>query len=196
MDTALSVIDKLVISLYPEISDEGHKLFTSLLVKKELQKGERLFDEGDICRELVFVASGMLRQFYFKNGHDITEHFSYEGSVLICIESFFKQEPTRLLAEALEPSEVYLLPYSKLRPQLASSWDIDSLYRRILEDSLITSQQKADSMRYESASDRYNKLLETQPEVVQRAPLSYIASYLLMTPETLSRVRAQLTNKS
>lgn len=196
MDTSLSVIDKLIVGLYPDISDEGRDLFTSMLVKRDLQKGERLFDEGDICRELVFVASGMLRQFYFKNGHDVTEHFSYEGSVLICIESFFKQEPTRLLAEALEPSTVYLLPYSSLRPQLASSWDIDTLYRRILEDSLITSQQKADSMRYESASERYNKLMLTQSEVIQRAPLSYIASYLLMTPETLSRVRAQLTNKS
>src|SRR5574344_1659506 len=178
MDTSLSVIDKLIVGLYPDISDEGRDLFTSMLVKRDLQKGERLFDEGDICRELVFVASGMLRQFYFKNGHDVTEHFSYEGSVLICIESFFKQEPTRLLAEALEPSTVYLLPYSSLRPRLASSWDIDSLYRRILEDSLITSQQKADSMRYESASDRYNKLMQTQSEVIQRAPLSYIASYL------------------
>lgn len=196
MDTSLSVIDKLIVGLYPDISDEGRDLFTSMLVKRDLQKGERLFDEGDICRELVFVASGMLRQFYFKNGHDVTEHFSYEGSVLICIESFFKQEPTQLLAEALEPSTVYLLPYSSLRPQLASSWDIDTLYRRILEDSLITSQQKADSMRYESASERYNKLMQTQSEVIQRAPLSYIASYLLMTPETLSRVRAQLTNKS
>lgn len=196
MDTSLSVIDKLITGLYPDISDEGRELFASMLMKRELQKGERLFDEGVICKELVFVTSGMLRQFYFKNGHDVTEHFSYEGSVLICIESFFKQEPTRLMAEALEPSVVYLLPYSTLRPQLASSWDIDTLYRRILEDSLITSQQKADSMRYESASERYNKLMQTQPEVIQRAPLSYIASYLLMTPETLSRVRAQLTNKS
>ena len=134
----------------------------------------------------------MLRQFYFKNKHDVTEHFSYEGSILICIESLFKEEPTRLLAEALEPTEVYLLPSSSFRPYLASSWDVDTLYRRILEDSLITSQQKADSMRYESASDRYLKLLQTQPEVILRAPLSYIASYLLMTSETLSRVRSQL----
>jgi len=195
MGTSLSMIEGIINNLYPTISDEGRKLFFSLLVKRKLQKGERLFDDGDVCRDLVFVEKGMLRQFYFKNGHDVTEHFSYEGSILISIESFFKQQPTHLLAEALESSEVYLLPYAELRSKLASSWDIDTLYRRILEDSLITSQQKADSMRYESASERYNKLLQTQPEVIKRAPLSYIASYLLMTPETLSRVRAQLFNK-
>lgn len=192
METALQVINKIIDGLYPDISDEGRELFISLLVKKELQKGERLIDVGGVSTNLVFVAKGMLRQFYFKNKHDVTEHFSYEGSILICIESFFKQEPTNLMAEALEPSEVYLLPYATLRAHLASSWDVDSLYRRILEDSLITSQQKADSMRYETASERYLKLMHRQPEVIRRAPLSYIASYLLMTPETLSRVRAQI----
>ena len=192
METSLSVIDNIVGRLYPEISDDGRTLFKSLLVKDTLQKGEKLFDEGEICKDLVFVTKGMLRQFYFKNGHDVTEHFSYEGSILICIESLFKQEPTYLMAEALEQTEIYMLSYDLLRPYLASSCDIDTLYRKILEDSLITSQRKADSMRYESASDRYNKLLNEQPEVIKRAPLSYIASYLLMTPETLSRVRAQL----
>ena len=64
------------------------------------------------------------------------------------------------------------------------------LYRKILEHSLIESQVKADSWRFESARERYNRLMDNHPEVIQRAPLGYIASYLLMTPETLSRVRS------
>lgn len=196
MEKPKRLVDQFVDPRFPEMTDNGRDLLASLLERKELKKGDRLFDTGDICDDLVFVESGMLRQFYYKNEHDVTEHFSYEGSVLICIESFLKREPTYLMAEALEASVVYLLPYNKLRPQLALSWDIDSFYRYILEESLITSQQKADSMRYESASERYTKLLNTQPEVVRRAPLSYIASYLLMTPETLSRVRAQLIGKN
>ena len=63
-------------------------------------------------------------------------------------------------------------------------------YRKILEKSLITSQVKADSWRFETARERYNRLMANQPEVVKRAPLLHIASYLLMTPETLSRVRS------
>ena len=70
------------------------------------------------------------------------------------------------------------------------NWEINMFYRKILEYSLIVSQTKADSWRFESARERYNLLLETHPEIIKRAPLAHIASYLLMTPETLSRVRS------
>ena len=108
----------------------------------------------------------------------------------MCIESLLKQEPTRLMIEALEDGTAYMLPFDKLMLQTEVSWEVNMFYRKILEYSLITSQVKADSWRFETARERYNNLLTTQPEVIKRAPLSHIASYLLMTPETLSRVRA------
>jgi CRP-like cAMP-binding protein len=193
MNIILSDIDCIINKECPEMSIEGKHLLCELLTKAELKKGDILYNEGDICSDIVLVTKGMLRQFYFKNNKDITEHFSYEGSVLICIESFLKQEPTKLMAEALESSTVYLLSYNKLKRYIEQFSEINKFYRKILEYSLIISQQKADSMRYESAVERYNKLLNKQPEVIKRAPLSYIASYLLMTPETLSRVRSQIT---
>lgn len=196
MNAIESSINSIVNPRYEDMGVEGRQLLSTLLVKKELKKGEILFAEGEVCHSIVFVVKGLMRQYYYKNGHDVTEHFSYEGSVLICIESFLKQEPTRLIAEALEPCEVYLLSYDTLRQQIVRSWEINTFYRKILEESLITSQQKADSMRFETAVDRYLELMKRQPEVIRRAPLSYIASYLLMTPETLSRVRAQVIGKS
>jgi CRP-like cAMP-binding protein len=196
MNAIESSINSIVNPRYEDMGVEGRQLLSTLLVKKELKKGEILFAEDEICHSIVFVVKGLMRQYYYKNGHDVTEHFSYEGSVLICIESFLKQEPTRLIAEALEPCEVYLLSYDTLRQQIVRSWEINTFYRKILEESLITSQQKADSMRFETAVDRYLELMKRQPEVIRRAPLSYIASYLLMTPETLSRVRAQVIGKS
>jgi CRP-like cAMP-binding protein len=196
MNAIESSINSIVNPRYEDMGVEGRQLLSTLLVKKELKKGEILFAEGEVCHSIVFVVKGLMRQYYYKNGDDVTEHFSYEGSVLICIESFLKQEPTRLIAEALEPCEVYLLSYDTLRQQIVRSWEINTFYRKILEESLITSQQKADSMRFETAVDRYLELMKRQPEVIRRAPLSYIASYLLMTPETLSRVRAQVIGKS
>lgn len=71
------------------------------------------------------------------------------------------------------------------------SVNIQILYRKILEESLILSQIRADMLRFESAIDRYQKLVKRSPQLVMRAPLVYIASYLQMTPETLSRVRTQ-----
>ncbi len=183
-------IDAVVNSRYPEMSLEGRKILESVLVQRNLNKGEMLIHEGQTSRHMVFVAKGMLRQYYFKNGKEVTEHFSYEGCILMCIESLLKQEPTRLVAETLEQSIVYLLPYDTLLKLTENVKEINIFYRKVLEYSLITSQIKADSWRFETARERYNLLMKTYPEVIKRAPLSYIASYLLMTPETLSRVRA------
>ena len=120
----------------------------------------------------------------------MTEHFSYEGCIVMCIESLLKQEPTRLMVEALEQSVIYLFPYTVLQKLLETCSEINLFYRKVLEYSLIVSQVKADSFRCETARERYNLLLDHHPEIIMRAPLSHIASYLLMTPETLSRVRS------
>ena len=190
MDLLKETVDAVVNSRFPEMSKEGRELLAEVLIRRESNKGEIVLNEGQVSHNLIFVGKGMLRQFYYKNGKDVTEHFSYEGCVIICIESTLKQEPTRLMAEALEPCTVYLLPYDKFMRLTEISWEINMFYRKILEYSLIVSQVKADSWRFETARERYNMLMHTHPEVIKRAPLSHIASYLLMTPETLSRVRS------
>ena len=106
------------------------------------------------------------------------------------IESFLKQVPTKLIVETLEPVVLYMFPRDMLFKLAKENWEINMFYQKILEYSLIVSQIKADSWRFESARERYNLLLETHPEIIKRAPLAHIASYLLMTPETLSRVRS------
>lgn len=192
MDVAKFPIDIVVDRQYPEMTVDGRTHLMGLLMKKELKKGEILYREGDVCKDIALVTKGLLRQFYFKNKHDVTEHFSYEGCVLMCIESLFRQEPTRLMAEALEDSTLYMLSLEKLQGELAISWEMNTLYRKLLEYSLIVSQTKADWMRFETAGERYKRLMQEQPEIIMRTPMAYIASYLLMTPETLSRVRAQI----
>lgn len=191
MDLLLKeTVNAAVNSRYPDMSPEGRRQLEEILIRKEVKKGDLLLNEGQISQNLVIVGKGMVRQFYYKSGKDVTEHFSYEGCIVICIESTLKHEPTHLMIEALEDSVVYLLPYNKLLLLTEVSWEVNVFYRKILEFSLIVSQEKADSWRFETARERYNLLLRTYPEVVKRAPLAHIASYLLMTPETLSRVRS------
>ena len=175
---------------YPEMSESAQRMIESLVVRREVKKGEQLVVEGQICKNIILVGQGMIRQYYFKNKKDVTEHFSYEGCVVICLESTLKQEPTHLLAEALEDSIVYYLPYQDLLKAAETSWELNIFYRKILEYSLITSQKKADGWRFETAHERYERLWREHSEIVKRAPLAHIASYLLMSPETLSRVRA------
>ena len=91
--------------------------------------------------------------------------------------------------QTLEPTIVFALPKDKLERVAVKNTNIQMLYRKILEESLILSQIRADMLRFESAPERYAKFVKRAPQLVLRAPLVYIASYLQMTPETLSRVR-------
>lgn len=185
-------IHSLVNSRFPEMSEEGIKILNANFIERVVPKGESLLKVGDVATSLVLVGKGMLRQYYFKNKKEVTEHFSYEGCVMMCIESMLKQEPSRLQVEALEPTIVYEFDYKHLVKLAEGSMEINRFYRKVLEYSLIVSQIKADSWRFETARERYAMLLNTHPEIIKRAPLAYIASYLLMTPETLSRVRANI----
>ena len=147
MDALLKqTIDAAVNSRYPGMNYEGRKLLEEIMIRKEYKKGDLLLQEGEISHNLIIVGKGMVRQFYYKNKKDVTEHFSYEGCIVICIESTLKQEPTRLMVEALEDCIVYEVPYNKFMTLTEISWEINLFYRKILEFSLIVSQVKADAL--------------------------------------------------
>ena len=165
-------------------------LLESILVPMKFAKGAMVLNEGEVCKNIYYIDKGLLRQFYYKNDKELTEHLGVENTIVMCIESLFREEPTHLLVEALEPTIIYALPKQRLEQVALHNVNIQILYRKILEESLILSQVHADLVRFESAQDRYKKLCKLMPQVVLRAPLVYIASYLQMTPETLSRVRA------
>lgn len=175
---------------YSTMTHDELDILESIIVLQKYAKGEMILKEGDICRQFLYIDKGLVRQFYFKHGKEVTEHLGQEHTIVMCIESLFKEEPTKLQVEALEPTTVYALPKADLERVAMHNVNIQILYRKILEESLITSQIHADLVRFETAQDRYKKLCKLCPQVVLRAPLVYIASYLQMTPETLSRVRA------
>ena len=175
---------------YSTMTYDELDVLESLLVPIKYGKGEKILQEGEVCRNISYIEKGLVRQFYFKNGKEVTEHLGVDHSIFMCIESLFKEEPTRLQVEALEPTLVYALPKAKLEAAAMRNVNIQMLYRKILEESLIQSQIHADLVRFESAPNRYKRLCDLSPQVVLRAPLTYIASYLQMTPETLSRIRS------
>ena len=175
---------------YSTMTHDELDVLESILVPIKYAKGEIALSEGQICKNLLYIDKGLMRQFYFKHGKEVTEHLAQDHTIVMCIESLFKEEPTKLQIEAIEPTVVYALPKADLERVAMHNVNIQILYRKILEESLIMSQVHADLVRFETAQDRYKKLCKLMPQVVLRAPLVYIASYLQMTPETLSRVRA------
>ncbi len=174
-------------------------ILESVLVPRKYAKGQIILAEGEICREILYVDIGLVRQFYEKRDLNktriVTEHLGVDGTIVMCIESLFREEPTKLQIEALENSICYALPKQRLEEVALHNVNIQILYRKILEESLILSQVHADLVRFESAQNRYKRMCKLMPKVVLRAPLNYIANYLQMTPETLSRVRSSSLNE-
>ena len=166
---------------YSTMTHDELDILESIIVPQKYAKGEMILKEGEICRQFLYIDKGLVRQFYFKHGKEVTEHLGQEQTIVMCIESLFKEEPTKLQVEALEPTTVYALPKADLERVAMHNVNIQILYRKILEESLITSQIHADLVRFETAQDRYKKLCKLCPQVVLRAPLVYIASYLQMT---------------
>ena len=179
-----------IISQYIQLPETDVRLLASILKKGSAKKGEIFIRDGQVCDSLIYVTQGLARQFYYKNGHDVTEHFTSEGQMLYCIESLYLQEPTHLMAEALEPLTYYKIPYKQMNTLLRQSVGLCQWRIRLLEIDGVISQQKADSLRFETASERYERFVKEYPEAAKRAPNQHIASYLVMTRESLSRVRA------
>lgn len=175
---------------YSTMTHDELDILEGILEPVKYGKGEMILTEGEVCRGISYIEKGLVRQFYNKNGKEVTEHLGVDHTIFMCIESLFKEEPSRLQVEALEATLVYILPKSKLEAAAIRNVNIQMLYRKILEESLIQSQVHADLMRFETAPNKYKRLCELSPQVVLRAPLTYIASYLQMTPETLSRIRS------
>jgi len=174
---------------YSTMTHEELDLLESILVPMKYAKNEMILREGETCTNIYWVVKGLVRQFYYKNGKELTEYMATENSIVMCIESLFLEQPTHLQIKAIEPTVLIAIPKLDLEAVAMKSVNIQILYRKILEESLILSQIHADMLRFESAQDRYQKLIKRQPQLVLRAPLVFIASYLQMTPETLSRVR-------
>ena len=177
---------------YSTMTHEELDVLERIIIPMKFTKGQSILKEGEVCKNIYYLDRGLIRQFYLKNEKEVTEHLGADHSIFMCIESLFKEEPTKLQVEALENSWVYALPKSDLEKIALHNVNIQMMFRKILEESLIISQIHADLVRFESAKSRYQKMQKLYPQVILRSPLTYVANYLQMTPETLSRVRASI----
>lgn len=153
-------------------------------------KGHALVREGGVCNHLFYVSKGLVRIYYHKRDREITEWLAPDDSFFFSIRSFFERTPSRLIIHLLEPSELLAIRHGDLMRLCDQYHEVEKLFRRMITGSLVLSQMRMESLQFETARQRYQTLLEQFPTLLQRVPLAYIASFLGITQETLSRIRA------
>lgn len=183
---------KQVITNITPMSDDAFNELESMTVTRNRNKNDFVLKQDAICRHIYFVKSGMIRIFYLKDGRDVTEWFACDREFCFSITSYFHEVPSKLIIQCIEDCEITYLPKSELERLSDENLEISRFYRSLLAGSLIGSQLRMESMQFETALQRYQSLMNNNPEIIQRAPLKYIASFLGISFETLSRIRHQL----
>ena len=133
---------------YSTMTHDELDLLESILVPKKFAKNDMILREGETCTNIYWVVKGLVRQFYYKNGKELTEYMATENSIVMCIESLFREKPSQLQIKALEPTIIIAMPKVDLEAVAMKSVNIQILYRKILEESLILSQHHADMLRF------------------------------------------------
>lgn len=179
------------IAQFLRLSAAGKDAFSLILRKDEHPKGFLLLKPDSICRRVYFIEQGLTRTFYYKDGKDVTDWLSAENSFAGSMISFLTQTPDVRGVELLEPSVLWSFAHGDLENLYQQYHEIERLGRLLITHAYILVQQRFDDLLFSTAAQRYQNLLRHNPSFLQRVPLGIIASYLGITPETLSRIRAQ-----
>lgn len=157
----------------------------------ELKKGSDLQAMGHTCKTIYFILKGIARIYYFKDGLDITDSFAFENQPIVRVESLFTGQPSRKAIQVLEDAEILAIDAQKLFALYDAFPSIERLFRKIFEASHVDTVHRIESIQFHTADERYKALIDEKPDLIQRVPLKYIASYLGITQVSLSRIRAQ-----
>jgi len=156
---------------------------------KILSKGTFLIREGDYEKHLYFVESGALRVFYLTEFEEHTIRFGYQGSIINSLSSFIKGSPSEFYIEAIRKTKIRMIDKDSFMSLVYQSTDNQKHYIQLLE-TLITQQiEREIDLLISSPIERLERVLKRSPNLFQHIPLKYIAFYLRMSPETLSRIR-------
>ncbi len=183
------------IKFYVSLNPNQIKLLKNSIEKKTYKKQEIIFTQGKISDKIYFISQGCVRLFYNVDGINKTAFFYTEGQFICAGESYTYNIPAVENYQAVEQTELYEFTKSKIEELLNKVPKMEVIARIATENELITCQKVSASFVTKSAEERYIDLLNTQGELFQRVPQQYIASFLGVSPETLSRIKKRVHNK-
>ncbi|MGJ1204510.1 Crp/Fnr family transcriptional regulator [Sphingobacterium lactis] len=171
------------------INDDLEQFFDSIMEVRDFAKGELIFEPGTYLKYFYFIESGFTRMYYYKNRREITHYFFGPNTFSSGSESVFYGKPTIFGFQALAPSRICIVPFAPVQELADTDITVNKIIQTVLLDSLINFSNRFYKTQFETAHERYNALIEENPELFQNASLGHIASYLGISQQTLSVIR-------
>jgi len=177
---------------YVEFSSNEWSEVLAYFSKVEFKKNSFLIQEGQVCKYIYFINSGLLRNFYNKEGVETTRYFGCAGEFSSALTSFLTQNPSLENVQAIEDTVLLKLSFNSLQILYKTFPQWNTFMRKLLEEVYIFDTLRLEGFITKSAQERYNDLLLHQPEIIKKVPQQYIATYLGITPVSLSRIRSSI----
>lgn len=178
----------LLNNIHP-LSPALHKYLSQVLKSTIVEKKQFLLKAGHISRHIYFIRKGLLRCYYIQDEQEVSSKFLKEGDIIVSASSFFLQKESFEFIQAIESSTVWYICFEELQYIYKHFPEFNTIARVLSIKSYLLSEQRLNFIRMKQASDRYTSMLEHFPELVLRVPSKYLASYLSISVETLSRIR-------
>ncbi len=173
------------------VSDALATRISDISVPLKIEKGKFLHKPKRVCQNTYFIKSGLLRIFYKKGDKEITDNFSAENEWITSIYSFMKNVPDNCYIESLEESEIIAIDLQKLENCFKDFPEMERFGRILISTYFIQQSERIISFQFHSAKEKYQYFIKTSKNKFSRIPLGMVASYLGITQETLSRIRAE-----
>lgn len=181
------------ISHFISLSDDEFELFYSQLTFRIVKRKEFLLNIGNVCKESFFIVNGLIRYYHLIDGEEVTGQFFFEGSWYSDYESFLLGTTSTQYIQALEKSEVAVLSKTVLQKLYIEIPKFEKFGRLMAENAFIGLRKRTEIYTHLTPEERYLKLIQQRPKVIERVPQHYIASYLGMKPQSLSRIRKRIS---
>ncbi|WP_310993987.1 Crp/Fnr family transcriptional regulator [Aequorivita marina] len=182
-------IDQILDNIYP-LPETSRELLKQHITEVAFSKGHLLLKADKLERNIYFIKKGIARIYTHTTENEITFLFCKEGSALVSMRSYVENKSGYENVELLEDSQLYELKAEKLQNLFIEDIHIANWARKFAEQELIKTEERFISRQFRTAKERYNQLLNENPELIQRVQLGHIASYLGITQVSLSRIRA------
>lgn len=184
------LLDNIKKTLNPS-AEEFNALRQATTVVK-LEKAEHFLTAGEICRSVAFLEKGSMRLYLSSPEKEVSSDFFFENSFIGSFASFLSQQPSLVNISAIEPCELLVLDYEDVVRLVKEFPTWGKLADVIIQEQFLRAEKRESALLLHSPEERFRKILEEHPKLFKRIPLHYVASYLAITPETLSRYRNKL----